>query len=221
MTVMRRLIGDQAHDLTMEIMESVVQLRWSRAYDIANGVEDFGVDAFMYYADYTDQTLQVSIELAQLHSILLNLSVVRTKLYDAKADPESRVKLLRAILQGKGFSKITMVLAEHATRSLRKRRYLFTIDWLISKFTRHMGESLLMVTTAVALTDAQISRLSDIYSKKLGRTVHIDSIVDPSVIGGMRIQMGAKVTDKTVASQLETLKHSFVQSHQKVANEPV
>ena len=37
----------------------------------------------MYYADPTDATLQVSIELAQLHSALLNLPVVRSKLYDA------------------------------------------------------------------------------------------------------------------------------------------
>ncbi len=72
-----------AHPLTMEIMSDLVARRWSRVSDIANAAEDFGVDGMMYYADHTNATLQVSIELAQLHSALLNLPVVRSKLYDA------------------------------------------------------------------------------------------------------------------------------------------
>ena len=73
--------------MTMEIMTEVVKRRWSRAADIANAVEDFGVDAMMYYADATDSTLQVSIELAELHSALLNTPVVRAKLYDGSYHP--------------------------------------------------------------------------------------------------------------------------------------
>ena len=66
--VLKELLGDNAHPMTMEIMTDLVSRRWSRARDIANAVEDFGVDAMMYYADATDATLQVSIELSELHS---------------------------------------------------------------------------------------------------------------------------------------------------------
>ena len=48
--VLNTLLGDQVHPMTMEIMTEVVKRRWSRAADIANAVEDFGVDAMMYYA---------------------------------------------------------------------------------------------------------------------------------------------------------------------------
>ena len=85
--VLNTLLGDQVHPMTMEIMTEVVKRRWSRAADIANAVEDFGVDAMMYYADATDSTLQVSIELAELHSALLNTPVVRAKLYDGSYHP--------------------------------------------------------------------------------------------------------------------------------------
>ena len=88
--VVKTLIGDDAHPLTMEIMSDLVARRWSRVSDIANAAEDFGVDGMMYYADHTNATLQVSIELAQLHSALLNLPVVRTKLYDATVSSEAR-----------------------------------------------------------------------------------------------------------------------------------
>lgn len=209
--VLKELLGDNAHPMTMEIMTDLVSRRWSRARDIANAVEDFGVDAMMYYADATDATLQVSIELSELHSALLNLPVVRAKLYDYQATSEARVKLFREVFSGKTLNKVTMRLAEHATCNLRRRRYLETIQWLINKFSRHMGESMVTVTTATPLKKEQIKRLVEVYSAKVGRQVHINSVVDPTVLGGMRIQVGDEVTDNTVVAQLQNL-HRKVQA---------
>lgn len=209
--VLKELLGDNAHPMTMEIMTDLVSRRWSRARDIANAVEDFGVDAMMYYADATDATLQVSIELSELHSALLNLPVVRAKLYDYQATSEARVKLFREVFSGKTLNKVTMRLAEHATCNLRRRRYLETIQWLINKFSRHMGESMVTVTTATPLKKEQIKRLVELYSAKVGRQVHINSVVDPTVLGGMRIQVGDEVTDNTVVAQLQNL-HRKVQT---------
>jgi len=209
--VLKELLGDNAHPMTMEIMTDLVSRRWSRARDIANAVEDFGVDAMMYYADATDATLQVSIELSELHSALLNLPVVRAKLYDYQATSEARVKLFREVFSGKTLNKVTMRLAEHATCNLRRRRYLETIQWLVNKFSRHMGESMVTVTTATPLKKEQIKRLVEVYSAKVGRQVHINSVVDPTVLGGMRIQVGDEVTDNTVVAQLQNL-HRKVQT---------
>ncbi len=206
--VVKTLIGDQAHPLVMEIMSDLVSRRWSRVSDVANAVEDFGVDGMMYYADYTNTTLQVSIELAELHSALLNLPVVRTKLYDATVSSEARVKLLYSLIGDADFTKVTKRLAEHATCNLRNRRYLQTIQWLINKFSRHMGESMVTVTTATPLSKEQVEKLIAIYSAKTGHPVHINSVVDPTVMGGMRIQVGDEVTDNTVVAQLQHLQRT-------------
>ena len=206
--VVKTLIGNQAHPLVMEIMSDLVSRRWSRVSDIANAVEDFGVDGMMYYADYTNTTLQVSIELAQLHSALLNLPVVRSKLYDATVPAEARIKLLYSLIGNADFNVVTKRLAEHATCNLRNRRYLQTIQWLINKFSRHMGESMVTVTTATPLSKEQVKKLVAIYSAKTGHPVHINSVVDPTVLGGMRIQVGDEVTDNTVVAQLQHLQRT-------------
>lgn len=206
--VVKELVGDQAHPMTIEIMSDLVDRKWSRVSDIANAVEDFGVDGMMYYADATGTTLQVAIELAQLHSALLNLPVVRAKLYDATATSDARVALFRQLFDGKGLNKVTMRLAEHATCNLRHRRYLESIQWMINKFSRHMGESMVTVTTATPLSEQQIKRLVDVYTAKTGNPVHINSVVDPTVMGGMRVQYGDEVTDNTVVAQLEHLQRT-------------
>ena len=203
--LLNKLVGDQAHEMTMEILTDLVGRRWSRVSDIANAVEDFGVDGMMYYADATDATLQVSIELAELHSALLNLPVIRSGLSSDRAPAEARIKLLYSLVGNKDLNKVTMRLAEHAACNPRNRRYLSTIHWLINKFSRHMGESMVTVTTAAPLNQEQIDKLIAVYSKKLGRPVHINSNVDPTVIGGMRIEIGDEVTDNTVVAQLQQL----------------
>ena len=206
--VVKTLIGDDAHPLTMEIMSDLVARRWSRVSDIANATEDFGVDGMMYYADHKNAALQVSIELAQLHSALLNLPVVRSKLYDATVPAEARIKLLYSLIGNADFNVVTKRLAEHATCNLRNRRYLQTIQWLINKFSRHMGESMVTVTTATPLSKEQVKKLVAIYSAKTGHPVHINSVVDPTVLGGMRIQVGDEVTDNTVVAQLQHLQRT-------------
>lgn len=204
--LLKSLFSDQVQPTTMEIMSDLVSRRWSRAYDIDNAVEDFAVDAMMYKSDADNETLRVSVELAELQSALLNLPVVRSDLSDDKAPAEARIALLNSLIGDKDFSPITKRLAEHCTCNLRKRRYLESIQWLINKYSRHMGESMVTVTTAKALSQAQIDKLIEIYSAKVGHRVHINSVVDPKVLGGMRIQVGDQVTDNTVIAQIENLK---------------
>ncbi|WEV47033.1 F0F1 ATP synthase subunit delta [Bifidobacterium sp. ESL0690] len=204
--LIKTILADQADPLTVEILNDLVSRNWSRVSDIANAVEDFAVDAMMYYADATDSTLAVSVELAQMHSALLKMSVLRSKLSDDFAPAKARLDLLHAVFGDAKLNKVTMRLAEHAVANPRHRRFLETLEWLIAKFTRHMGQSMVTVTTATPLNKTQIKRLTEIYTNKLGRPVHINSSVDPSVLGGMRVQIGADVTDNTVAAQLLQLR---------------
>ena len=55
---------------------------------------------------------------------------------------------------------------------------------------------------------AQVKKLVAIYSAKTGHPVHINSVVDPTVLGGMRIQVGDEVTDNTVVAQLQHLQRT-------------
>lgn len=206
--LIKAIVGSTAHPVTVEILADLVSRKWSKVGDIANATEDFGVDAMMYYADYTDATLEVSVQLAEIHSAMLKMSVLRSGLSDAYASAQSRVDLLNKAMSGSKLNKVTMRLAEHAAANPRHRRFLQTMQWLVGKFSRHMGQSMVTVTTATPLNDTQVKKLTEHYTRQVGRPVHINSVVDPSVLGGMRVQVGDDVTDNTVAAQLEQLHRS-------------
>jgi F-type H+-transporting ATPase subunit delta len=200
------LEGSTADALTTEILKDLASRRWSRVDHISNAVEDLAIDCILAAADAAKSTGTVALELAQIHSAILNLPVVRQRLSDTRASADARVKFFHELFGDQHLNELTVVLAEHATRELRQRRFASTVLWLVSKVSEHLGESVVTVTSAMALNDAQVSRIVDIYSKKLGRPVHVNQVVDSKVMGGMRIQAGSEVTDNTVVAQLENLK---------------
>lgn len=202
------ILAGKVRPLTLEIVESLVASNWSRPADIADATEDVAVEAMLCEADSRDKCSAVSIQLSQLSSALLNLPVVRQRLSDSHAAPETRVKFLDTLLKGQALDPVTVALAEHATRDLRNRRYLSTINWLIDVAAEHRNRYMVTVTSAVPLKDEQFQKIKAVYSKKVGRKVFVNSVVDPKVLGGMRIQMGSEVTDNTVAAQLQNLKRA-------------
>ena len=65
------------------------------------------------------------------------------------------------------------------------------------------GENVATVRVARALSDAERQRLADTLSRQYGRPVHLNTIVDPDVLGGIRVEIGDDVIDGTVSARLD------------------
>ncbi|MFC0265212.1 F0F1 ATP synthase subunit delta [Alloscardovia macacae] len=203
------LFGGRVDALTDSILSSLAAKRWSKAMHIVNSLEDIAVDAVFFAADAQGVTSQVSAELSRVHSALLNLPEVLSGLSDTRASWDARARLLNSVIRTDELHPLTKFLIDHVAHQPRRRRFLSALNWLTGRISEHEGERVVTVTTAVPLSDDQRSRIHDAYAKKLGTSVYIDSIVDPRVLGGMRIQHGPNVTDTTVVAQLQTLQRAL------------
>lgn len=65
------------------------------------------------------------------------------------------------------------------------------------------------VESAVALSPAQQSELTNNLSRRYGQGLTISFAQNPTVIGGLRIQVGSDVLDGTVQARLNALADSF------------
>lgn len=59
--------------------------------------------------------------------------------------------------------------------------------------------------TAVALTEAQQQKLTQKLEKVTGKTVALETLADPAVLGGVRLDYDGKRVDGTVASRLDAI----------------
>ncbi|MCL1950027.1 MAG: ATP synthase F1 subunit delta [Turicibacter sp.] len=88
------------------------------------------------------------------------------------------------------------------------------LDGIIAAFRHftleHFGIAEGTVASAVALSDLQLSQLAATLSKKLDKTVKLNPVVDPGLIGGYRVNIGGNVFDNSLKFQLDQLKQNLL-----------
>jgi len=69
-----------------------------------------------------------------------------------------------------------------------------------------------LVTTAVELSTAEKENLASRLSEKMGEDVRVDSVVDPRILGGLKLQYGDHLIDATVATRLHQLRRRLAEA---------
>lgn len=71
---------------------------------------------------------------------------------------------------------------------------------------RKRGSQIARVTSATKLTAAQLTSLKGQLKKSLGRAVDVETRIDPDLLGGFVVQIGSRLYDSSLKTQLEDLK---------------
>ena len=66
------------------------------------------------------------------------------------------------------------------------------------------------ITTAVSLSKSQLKTVTDAIKAKYGADLSIEQLVDPEVVGGVKITIGSKQLDATIQNQLSYLKNQLL-----------
>ena len=66
-----------------------------------------------------------------------------------------------------------------------------------------------IVTSAVPLSDEDRRRLAAGLAALYGGTVHVNTVVDPRVMGGVKVEIGDEVIDGTVIRKLDAARRAM------------
>ncbi|HEV2561584.1 MAG TPA: F0F1 ATP synthase subunit delta [Rhizomicrobium sp.] len=93
---------------------------------------------------------------------------------------------------------------------LASKRRLFALGDAIRAFgllvAKMRGEVTAQVTSAHALSDAEVMELKAILKSKLGRDARLDAKVDPSLLGGLVVKVGSRMIDSSLRTKLNGLR---------------
>lgn len=65
------------------------------------------------------------------------------------------------------------------------------------------------ITTAVKLSSAQLSKLVKAIEAKYGATTKVETVVDPSILGGVVVTVGSHQFDNSYRNRVEALKQQI------------
>lgn len=119
---------------------------------------------------------------------------------DVKADA------IGTIIDKAGLPDVTANFIRLVARNGR----LFALEAMISQFralsAKARGEIRAEVTSAAPLSKAQLNSLADTLKAKAGKSVSLDTRVDPSLIGGLVVKVGSQMIDTSLKTKLTAMK---------------
>lgn len=199
--VVDRLFGGISAD-ARSVLNAAVAGRWSTAAELVDGVEELGLRAEAIASpNLADELLAVADLVDRNHELQLTLG---SKL----SGSEGKVALIRRLLDGR-VSDSTVTVVSHLVASPRGRRLDATLRRAARTAADQGGFELATVTVADALSAEQQDRLARLLEQTAGRPVKVTTVIDPELIGGVRVQIADDVIDGSVRARLDDLRQQL------------
>lgn len=86
------------------------------------------------------------------------------------------------------------------------------IDAYLAFLAESRGELSVRVTSAQNLSESQLGHLIEALVKATGRKIDVHVNQDDALLGGLRVQIGSRMLDTSLASKLEQLKRTMAEA---------
>ncbi|GAA1842461.1 F0F1 ATP synthase subunit delta [Microbacterium koreense] len=199
--VVTDVFGSAFAPTTMSLLSTIVDQRWSSAADLVDGIEEIAVRA----AAVADSSVDVEGELFRFSRTVAANPELELALGSRLGDTSAKGTLVSTLLEGRASDATTLIASSlvQQPRERRVRQLLARAERLVAD---QRGRTVATVVTAVPLSEAQATRLTATLSARYGSAVALNTVVDPSVVGGLRVQIADDVIDASVSSRLADLR---------------
>ncbi len=205
--LVRQVFATKVSAPVAEVLVEAVGLRWASSADFVAAIERQGIRAELKRADSAGQLDNTEDELFRFSRLVEANPEVRSVLADKAVPLAHRQQLVVDLLQDRGGDS-TVRLARRAVAA-RERTFGITIDGYVTLAAAQRNRTLATVRVAKQLDEAQLSRLSAALTRQAGRPVAVQVVVDPDLVGGVRVELGDEVIEGTVAGRLEAARRAL------------
>lgn len=191
-------VGTTAQDVLLD----AVSRRWSDDRDLVAGIEEIGYRAT---AQSADSGVSIDRELFEFTAVVSSNSELELAVGSKLDSVGNKVALVERLLAKKASAQ-TMAIVRHLVQALRGRRFGAAVQQAAAIVADQAGLSVATITSATPIAAAQLARLEKGLAASFGRSLRINQVVDPDIVGGLRVQVGDEIIDGSVASKLGELR---------------
>ena len=201
-TLVRAVFGTNVTPRALDLLAAAVSERWSSHDDLLAGIEELGLRASALSAS---AGTSIEGELFAFGKTVSSDAELELALASKLGKVEAKTALVDRLLVGK-VSGQTLAIVRHLVQQPRGRRIGELLRHAAAIVADQSGTSIATVTSASVLTPAQVDRLQKNLQERHGRALTINQVVDPALVGGVRVQIGDLVIDGSIATRLADLR---------------
>jgi len=203
--VVRTLLHGKVTARAEKLVAAAAEARWATSGDLADAVEQLAVEVMILAAEAEDGLDDLEDGLFRFGRVVSANPDLRAALADPSLPADGKRELLRTLLDGK-VTPVTLALISQMVAHPRGRPLSVALDMCAEAAARRRQQLIAFVRTAVELSASQRSRLAEALARSYGHDVHLDVVIDPSVVGGISVQIGDELIDGTAASRLAAVR---------------
>ncbi|QKJ19897.1 F0F1 ATP synthase subunit delta [Microbacterium hominis] len=199
--VVTDVFGSAVQPTTLSLLTTAVEQRWSSSADLVDGVEELAVRAVAV----AEPDVDVESELFGFSRTVADNPELELALGSRLGDATAKGSLVDTLLSGRASASTTLI-ASSLIRQPRERRVRQLLTRAMRIVADQRGRKVATVIAAAPLSAAQSDRLAAALSQRYGTRVSLNTVVDPAVVGGLRVQVADDVIDASVSSRLADLR---------------
>ncbi|MGP3535309.1 F0F1 ATP synthase subunit delta [Microbacterium sp. RD1] len=199
--VVADVFGRALKPVTVSLLTTLVGQRWSSASDLLDGIEELAVRAAAVAGANDD----VEAELFAFSRTVAQNPELELALGSRLGDAAAKGALIATLLGDRANAATTLIVSS-LVQQPRERRVRGLLNRAMRLVADQRGRSVATVVTAVALGDAQRERLRAALAAKYGAEVALNVVIDPAVVGGLRVQIADDVIDASISTRLADLR---------------
>jgi F-type H+-transporting ATPase subunit delta len=185
----------------VELLGVVAAQRWSNQGDVLAAIDELGIRSI---AASAPRNVDIPAELFAFGGAVTSDAELELALRSKLAAPEAKAELAQRLLAGKA-SEQTLAIVRALVLQPRGRSVRQSLREAAAIVAAQHGQKIATVVTAAPLPEAQAERLRSSLAAKYG-DLKLNQVVDPTIIGGLRVQIGDDVIDGSIASRLSELR---------------
>ncbi|MBV8431322.1 MAG: F0F1 ATP synthase subunit delta [Solirubrobacterales bacterium] len=190
------------------LVVAAVESRWASPGDMVDAIEQLAIQAMVLAAEAGNGLDDLEDGLFRFGRVVAANPDLRAALADPSLPEQGKRELLGTLLQGK-VTPVTLRLITQMVVHPRGRALTVALDLCADIAAQRREQLIAVVRTVVELSAAQRRRLAGALAKSYGHRVHLNVVIDPSVVGGISILIGDELIDGTVASRLAAVRREL------------
>lgn len=204
----RSLFGSRVSEATASVVVDAARAQWSTPGDLVDGINDLSHQAAFLQAEKDGSFATVEDELFRFGRVLDANGELEQTLSDVAAPVERKQQLMTGLVGGKVHPTTARLLSEIISTP-RGQSVYNAVQTLVDDAAARRRRSVAVVKAPQPLTAEQESRLTGSLSRIYGREIAVSVDVDPTILGGLRVQVGDDVIDGSVSSRLNDIQRRF------------
>ena len=122
---------------------------------------------------------------------------------------------LQAILKLSEYYKLNNLLTKFLSFLISKRRF-FYVERILKDFietcSKKRGELKAELTSSRQLTENEVNNIKEELNKNFSSKIKLNYTYDPSLIGGLIVQVGSAMVDTSIKNKLQQLENKMIEA---------